>query len=146
MTRRRPARDTARGTTVAGLIRSGAARFAAARLVFGHGTSSAMDEAAYLAAHALRVPLERLAALAHTRPPRDRELAALRLFDRRIAERKPAAYLVREAWLGDCRFYVDERAIVPRSHVAELLREGLAPWTGAPRDIRTALDLSLIHI
>jgi ribosomal protein L3 glutamine methyltransferase len=127
--------------TIAGLIRAGAARFSAARLAFGHGTSNATEEAAYLAAHALKVPLERLPALADTRLPRDREIAVLRLYEKRIAERKPAAYLVREAWLGGCRFYVDERAIVPRSHIAELLRDVLAPWIPAPRRIRTALDL-----
>ena len=76
--------------TIAGLIRAGAARFSAARLVFGHGTSNATEEAAYLAAHALKVPLERLPALADTRLPRDREHAVLRLFEKRIAERKPA--------------------------------------------------------
>ncbi|HZM46927.1 MAG TPA: 50S ribosomal protein L3 N(5)-glutamine methyltransferase [Burkholderiales bacterium] len=127
--------------TVAALIRSGAARFAAARLAFGHGTSSAMDEAAYLVAHALSVPLERLPALAATQPSAAGATAVQRLFDRRIAERKPAAYLVREAWLGGRPFYVDERAIVPRSHVAELLRDDLAPWIAAPRGIRAALDL-----
>jgi ribosomal protein L3 glutamine methyltransferase len=132
---------SARAATVAGLIRSGAARFAAARLAFGHGTSSAADEAAFLVAHALRVPLERLPALAGARPSAARATAVQRLFDRRIGERRPAPYLVREAWLAERRFYVDERAIVPRSHIAELLREGLAPWTGAPRKVRAALDL-----
>ena len=130
-----------RARTVAQLIRYGAARFSAARLAFGHGTSNAADEAAYLAAHALKVPLERLPALAETRPAAARASAVRQLFDRRVAERRPAAYLVREAWLGEHRFYVDERAIVPRSHIAELLLDGLAPWTVAPRRIRTALDL-----
>jgi ribosomal protein L3 glutamine methyltransferase len=127
--------------TVAGLIRSGAARFTAARLAFGHGTANAAEEAAYLAAHALGVPLERLHALARTRPSRARAIAVLRLFDRRIAERRPAAYLVREAWLGCDRFYIDERVIVPRSHIATLLREALAPWIAEPRKVGTALDL-----
>ena len=65
----------------------------------------------------------------------------IRLFNRRIRERKPAAYLIREAWLGDRRFYVDERAIVPRSHIAALLHEGLSPWIRRPDNIRSVLDL-----
>ncbi len=65
----------------------------------------------------------------------------MRLFDRRVRERKPAAYLIREAWLGDHRFYVDERVIVPRSHIAGLLREGLSPWLARPGNVRSVLDL-----
>ena len=72
--------------------------------------------------------------------PRQRAAASL-LFERRVRERKPAAYLVNEAWLSDLRFYVDERVIVPRSHIAGLLRDGLAPWIAEPRAVRTALDL-----
>jgi ribosomal protein L3 glutamine methyltransferase len=59
----------------------------------------------------------------------------------RVEERIPAAYLTREAWLGDLRFYVDERAIVPRSFIAELLPEALQPWLGEPEDVVRALDL-----
>ena len=127
--------------TVADLISHGAARFIAARVAFGHGTENAADEAAYLVAHALRVPPGRLGVLANDRPGKERLRAALQLFERRIAERRPAAYLVREAWLDGCRFYVDERVIVPRSHVAELLRNRLAPWLAAPGGVRAALDL-----
>jgi ribosomal protein L3 glutamine methyltransferase len=63
------------------------------------------------------------------------------LFARRIRERKPAAYLTGEAWLGDSRFYIDERALVPRSFIADLLREDLAPWIPDPGRIRTVIDL-----
>jgi ribosomal protein L3 glutamine methyltransferase len=75
----------------------------------------------------------------------DRELTArerreaLRLLETRVRTRKPLAYLIREAWLGDCRFYVDERAVVPRSFIAELLRDRLRPWISRP--VRRALDL-----
>jgi ribosomal protein L3 glutamine methyltransferase len=62
-----------------------------------------------------------------------------RLIDARVRTRRPLAYLIREAWLGDQRFYVDERVVVPRSFIAELLREGLVPW--APRPVLRALDL-----
>lgn len=66
---------------------------------------------------------------------------ALRLFERRISERRPAAYLTREAWLGEYRFYVDERVIVPRSYIAELLRTRLRPWLSPRRQPGTILDL-----
>jgi len=65
----------------------------------------------------------------------------LNLFERRIREREPAAYLTREAWLGDLRFYVDKRVIVPRSHIAALLRAGLVPWIDKPGNIKSVLDL-----
>jgi ribosomal protein L3 glutamine methyltransferase len=138
---RRPRRGTPRDMTVADLVRFGARRFAAARLAFGHGTGNAMEEAAYLASHALGMRPERLHALSASRPSRRQAAALLLLFDRRIAERRPAAYLTREAWLGGRRFYVDERAIVPRSHIAELLGDELAPWLANPRRIRNVLDL-----
>ncbi|MGH8662405.1 MAG: 50S ribosomal protein L3 N(5)-glutamine methyltransferase, partial [Burkholderiales bacterium] len=66
---------------------------------------------------------------------------ALALIERRIRSRKPAAYLTGEAWLGGFRFRVDERAVVPRSHIAGLLRGSLTPWIRERRTIRTALDL-----
>lgn len=124
-----------------GLVRYGARRFRAARLAFGHGTSNALDEAAYLTLHTLGLPLDASArTLARRVKPR---VAArvLKLYKRRIRERKPAAYLTREAWLGECRFYVDERVVVPRSHIVELLRADLAPWIPDPGRVKTALDL-----
>jgi ribosomal protein L3 glutamine methyltransferase len=77
----------------------------------------------------------------------DRRVAArdarrvLDLFERRIRSRKPAAYLTREAWLGDCRLHVDERVMVPRSHIAGLLQDNLTPWISARKPVRYALDL-----
>jgi len=127
--------------TLRDALHHGVKRFKQARLAFGHGTTNAFDEAAYLTLHALRLPLHEL------EPHLDTLLTArqldriLKLFERRIAERKPAAYLTREAWLGDFRFYVDERVIVPRSYIAELLRDDLAPWVAKPSKIKTALDL-----
>jgi ribosomal protein L3 glutamine methyltransferase len=126
--------------TVGGWWRAVAQRFQRAGLVFGHGTSNARDEAAWLLCHALRLPLDDFegaldrpvdAAAAH----RIEALAA-----RRIATRAPLAYLLREAWLQGQRFYVDRRTIVPRSHIAELLPAGLSPWLGA-RPPRRILDL-----
>jgi ribosomal protein L3 glutamine methyltransferase len=76
--------------------------------------------------------------LALTAPQRRR---ALTLIEKRIATRKPLAHLLHEAWLGEHRFYVDERVIVPRSHIAELLHAGLAPWIERPSRVRHALDM-----
>ena len=106
---------------------------------FGHGTTNARDEAAYLALHALGLPLDTSDWEIEVPPAAAEKVAALVL--RRIRERKPAAYLTHEAWLGEFRFYVDERVIVPRSYIAELLVTDLAPWITQPRRVRTALDL-----
>jgi ribosomal protein L3 glutamine methyltransferase len=127
--------------TVAALIDTAFARLARARLAFGHGTTNAWDEAVYLVLHALKLPPDRLTRyLARTITARERA-RALNLIDDRIRRRVPAAYLTREAWLGDYRFYVDERVIVPRSYIAELLRERIAPWLAPRRRITRALDL-----
>src|SRR5918992_81254 len=122
--------------TLRSLLREAIRRLQAARVSYGHGTTNARDEAAWLVLHALGLPLDAL------EPHLDRTLSAAELervdalIDRRIRTRKPTAYLTREAWLGEHRFYVDERVIVPRSYIAELLRDGLAPWT--PREVRAA--------
>ena len=130
-----------RPRSLGALVREGARRFRAAGLVFGHGTASARDEAAWLVLHALKLrPDARVAAFDRVVSP-----GAVRrvhdLFERRLRTRKPAAYLTREAWLGDLRFHVDERVVVPRSHIAGLLREDLALWLPNPRAVRSALDL-----
>ena len=127
--------------TVGELVVEGTRRFRAARIKFGHGTFHARDEATWLALHALGLPLDAKASiLTRQISPRKAQLA-LNLFERRIRSRKPAAYLTREAWLGGYRFYVDERVIVPRSHIAGLLLERLVPWIPDASRVRTALDL-----
>ena len=130
----RPARQT-----LAAAIKRLAARFRSAGLAYGHGTSNAHDEAAWIVLHACALPLGNLAAHArHELSPAEARRIE-RLAERRIGERIPAAYLTHEAWLGDFRFYVDRRVIVPRSFVAELLPEGIAPFLQRP--VRSALDL-----
>lgn len=131
----------ARPETIGELVRHGESRFRAARLAFGHGVAHAYDEAAYLTLHALGLPPDALAHRLGQRPARNDIRKVLRLFERRIRERKPAAYLTGVAWLGEFRFRVDERVIIPRSYIAELLREALAPWIAHPRRVRSALDL-----
>lgn len=116
------------------------AAFGRARLHYGHGTANARDEAAWLVCSAGRVGFDELPqALDRALPaPAIRRIRALAA--RRIAEREPLAYLLREAWLGPHRFHVDRRVIVPRSYIAELLPGGLSPWLGRRR-VRRVLDL-----
>ncbi|ART60845.1 50S ribosomal protein L3 N(5)-glutamine methyltransferase [Acidovorax carolinensis] len=117
------------GGTVAALVQSGADLLTAAGVAFGHGTTNAHDEAAWLVLWRLGLPLDSDLGdgpdSVANRPVTPDELAqAATLFDERIRTRKPAAYLTREAWLQGVPFYVDERAIVPRSFIAELLADG----------------------
>jgi ribosomal protein L3 glutamine methyltransferase len=131
----------ARAWTVGGLVREGARRLRRAGLAFGHGTTNARDEAAWLVLHALGSPPDANLGVLKRRVTAADAQRALDLITRRIRTRKPAAYLTGEAWLGGLRFQVDERVVVPRSHVAGLLDERLAPWITAPGAIRSALDL-----
>lgn len=127
--------------TVRDYLRYAVSRFNAAGLFFGHGSDNAWDEAVYLTLHTLHLPLDRLEPFLDARLlPHERE-ALLGIIRRRCEERLPAAYLTHEAWLGEHSFYVDERVIVPRSFIAELLHEQLAPWIENPYEVVSALDL-----
>jgi ribosomal protein L3 glutamine methyltransferase len=106
------------------LITAQSARLKQAGVSFGHGTANAFDEAAWLVLWALGLPLDALEAQAKKELSADDEAKALALVTRRIDTRVPAAYLTREAWLQNVPFYVDERSIVPRSFIAELLVDG----------------------
>ncbi|HET9469990.1 MAG TPA: hypothetical protein VFO24_02730, partial [Usitatibacter sp.] len=110
--------------TVGSLVDYGIGRFEAAGLSYGHGTANALDEAAWIVLRALGLPPRDLEAHLERVPTPAQYAAAKALLDRRVATRKPAAYLLHEAWLGPHRFYVDERVIVPRSFIAELLIAG----------------------
>jgi ribosomal protein L3 glutamine methyltransferase len=128
-------------STLRDLMRFSVSRFREAGLFFGHGSDNAWDESAYLLLHSLQLPIDRLEPFMDARLTSDERKAALFIIKRRITERLPAAYLTNEAWLGDCRFYVDQRVIVPRSHIAELLREQLSPWVDDPWAVSRVLDL-----
>ena len=127
--------------TVRDHLRYAISRFTAARLFFGHGSDNAWDEAVYLTLHTLSLPLDRLEPFLDARLLPDERTALLDIYRRRCDERLPAAYLTNEAWLGDHRFYIDDRVIVPRSFIAELLDEQLTPWIEDPWAIHSALDL-----
>ncbi len=136
-----PFQDTESLITVRDWLRFAVSRFNEAGLFFGHGSDNAFDEAAYLVLHTLHLPLDRLepfldASLAHGEADQLK-----RVIERRVKERVPAAYLTREAWLGEYRFYVDERVIVPRSFIAELLRERLSPWVDDPDAVHAVADV-----
>ena len=122
-------------------LRWATTRFGEAKLVFGHGTTNAYDEAAYLLLHTLHLPLDRLDPFLDARLTAAERGTLAAVFARRIDERIPAAYLTGEAWLGDFRFHVDPRVLIPRSYIAELLPDGLAPYVGDAARVGSALDL-----
>jgi ribosomal protein L3 glutamine methyltransferase len=115
--------------TLIELVRKSARQLDQAGLAFGHGTANAFDEAAWLVLWRLGLPLDELDAVgAMAVSPQQRD-DVHELIAERIRSRKPAAYLTREAWLQGVPFYVDERSIVPRSFIAELILDGsIDPW------------------
>lgn len=128
-------------STLRDFMRFAVSRFQQSNIFFGHGTDNAWDEAAYLLLHTLHLPIDRLEPFMDARLTDHERAQCVGIIRRRIEERIPAAYLTHEAWLGKYRFYVDQRAIIPRSHIAELLEEQLSPWVEDPWAIGRVLDL-----
>jgi ribosomal protein L3 glutamine methyltransferase len=127
--------------TVRDWLRYAVSRFGEAGLAFGHGSANAYDEAAYLILHELHLPLDRLEPFLDATLTQAERTRLVELLVRRIDQRVPAAYLTHEAWLGEFRFYVDERVLIPRSFIADLLPDGLAPWIGDGNAVAAALDM-----
>lgn len=127
--------------TVRDLVRFAVTMFNDEKLFFGHGSANAFDEAAYLVLHTLKLPPDKLEPFYDARLTSSERDAVLNVIERRVRERIPAAYLTNEAWLGEYKFYVDQRVIVPRSFIAELLREELSPWVADAEEIESVLDL-----
>jgi ribosomal protein L3 glutamine methyltransferase len=127
--------------TVRDLLRFGVSRFNEAKLFFGHGSTNAYDEAVYLLLHTLHLPIDQLDPWLDARVLESERDLVLSIFKRRVKERLPAAYLTNEAWLGEHKFYVDKRVIVPRSYIAELLRDDLQPWIQDAESVDSVLDL-----
>ena len=127
--------------TVRDCFRFAISRFNDAKLFFGHGSDNAYDEAAYLILHTLHLPLDQLEPFLDARLTQSELYEVLNIIENRVEQRIPAAYLTHQAWLGEHEFYVDERVIVPRSFIAELLREQLFPWLENPEQANTVLDL-----
>jgi ribosomal protein L3 glutamine methyltransferase len=127
--------------TVRDLVRYGTSRFNAAQLAYGHGTENAFDEAVYLTLFALHLPPDKLEPFFDARLTRAEIKEVLALFERRIKTRLPSPYLTHEAWQLGHKFYVDERVLIPRSFIGELLDEQLAPWIADPSAPLRVLDL-----
>ena len=130
--------------TVRDCFRYAVSRFNAAELAYGHGATNAVDEAAFIVLEGLKLPIDALDPFLDARLTRAERVRLLSLIDARVATRKPAAYLLNRAYIQGVPFYVDERAIVPRSFIGELLFHGLV-GPGAliedPEAIETVLDL-----
>ncbi|OZI76201.1 50S ribosomal protein L3 N(5)-glutamine methyltransferase [Bordetella genomosp. 2] len=135
-----PSSDRQDLRTLRDLIRYGVSRLCETGAALGHGSDNPWDEAVYLVLHALHLPLDTLDPFLDARVLPHERTRVLELLDRRVAERVPAAYLTGEAWLRGHRFQVDPRVIVPRSPIAELLDQGLAPWV-EPANVEAALDM-----
>lgn len=127
--------------TVRDLLRFAVSRFTEAQLAFGHGSANAYDEAAYLLLHTLHLPLDMLDPFLDARLLDTEIDAVLKVIERRAAERVPAAYITQEAWMHGRRFHVDERVIVPRSFIGELLEDGLQPYVADPDEVSAVLEL-----
>ncbi len=122
------------------LIHWGADLFEQAGLAFGHGTDNALDESAALVLHVLRIDYDQPDEVLDAELAEKDRLRVIELLELRVSSRKPAAYLVNEARFAGLSFYVDERVLVPRSPIAELVESGFAPWIDSQR-VRNILDL-----
>jgi ribosomal protein L3 glutamine methyltransferase len=128
-------------STVRDVLRFAVSRFNQAGLAFGHGSANAYDEAAYLVLHTLHLPLDLLDPFLDARLTPAEIDAVLNVIERRAQDRVPAAYITHEAWMHGFRFYVDERTIVPRSFIGELLQDGLQPYVADPEQVVSVLEL-----
>lgn len=122
-------------------LRFAVSRFEESGIFYGHGTANAYDEAVWLIMSALHLPHDTLENFLDAVLTESERKHLAHLVERRISERIPTAYLLREAWLRGYKFYVDERVIVPRSFIAELLDDGLSPWIEYPEMVTSAADI-----
>src|SRR6478735_958317 len=127
-------------TTVGALMASVARRLSRGRVFFGHGTDNARDEAAALVFHVMKLSHGAPARVLARRVNAAQRAAIEELLLRRVRERVPLAYLTHEAWFAGSRYYVDERVLIPRSPLAELIERCFAPWIDATR-VRNVLDI-----
>ncbi|MFM2423031.1 MAG: Modification methylase HemK [Pseudomonadota bacterium] len=128
--------------TIRDWFRYAVTQFERAGLVYGHGTTSAVDEAAFLVLETLRLPINDINPWLDARLVRQERAALAQIIEARVVTRKPASYLTKTAYLGPYKFHVDERVIVPRSFIAELiLADGLASVVPEPESVSSVLEL-----
>ncbi len=127
--------------TVRDLFRWAITEMEKSDLSFGHGSPSAYDEASFLVCRGLKLPFEHFEEFLDANLTHEELVELVRIIDERVHKKIPAAYILKEAWLTEHRFYIDERALIPRSYIAELLEEDLAPWVEDPYAVGSVLDL-----
>ena len=127
--------------TIRDWLRFAVSQFENSDIFYGHGTDNSYDEAVWLIMSALHLPMETLNNFLDarlTKPERDK---LAQFIEQRITQHTPTAYLLKEAWLQGFKFYVDERVLIPRSFIAELLANDLSPWIEFPEMIESAADI-----
>ncbi len=127
-------------TTIRDFIRYATSRFNEAALYFGHGTDNAWDEASSLVLHTLHLPHDINPTVLDAHLIKEEQATLLKLIEERVTKRIPVPYLTHEAWFAGLSFYVDERVLIPRSPIAELIEHQFEPWIAA-EDVHTILDL-----
>jgi len=127
--------------TIRDWIRSAVSQFEASDIFYGHGTDNAYDEAVWLIMSALHLPMDTLENFLDARLTTTERTKLVGFIEQRITQHTPTAYLVKEAWLQGLKFYVDERVLIPRSFIAELLNNDLSPWIEFPEMIESAADI-----
>jgi ribosomal protein L3 glutamine methyltransferase len=127
--------------TIRDWIRSAVSQFEASDIFYGHGTDNAYDEAVWLIMSALHLPMDTLENFLDARLTTTERTKLAGFIEQRITQHTPTAYLVKEAWLQGLKFYVDERVLIPRSFIAELLNNDLSPWIEFPEMIESAADI-----
>ncbi len=130
--------------TIRDFLRYAVSRFRAAKLIHGHGTTSPIDEAAFLILEGLNLPVDDINPWLDATLLKPERARLAKLIDSRVSSRKPAAYLLNKTYMHGIPFYVDERVIIPRSYIGELLVNGLVTPTGepaAPETVHAVLDL-----
>jgi ribosomal protein L3 glutamine methyltransferase len=127
--------------TIRDWIRFAVSEFEASNIFFGHGTDNAYDEAVWLVMSALHLPLDTVENFLDARLISQEKQKLADFIEARVTKHTPTAYLLKEAWLQGFKFYVDERVLIPRSFIAELLVQDLSPWIEYPEMIESAADI-----
>lgn len=127
--------------TIRDWIRFAVSQFEASDIFYGHGTGNGYDEAVWLMMSALHLPMDTLDNFLDARLTETERTKLASFIEQRITKHTPTAYLLKEAWLQGLKFYVDERVLIPRSFIAELLNNDLSPWIEFPELIESAADI-----